>query len=85
MLIVKEHDPFKYLLDEDNFVRTIRECIDNDDPKGVIEVIEIYLDALERSKFLKNVIIPQASGLKGSSKIDTLIKVVRVSHADTKA
>lgn len=82
VLIVKKHDPFKHLLDIDNLVRAIRECIEENDPEGLIEVIEIYLDALEKSKFLRKAKIPLVAALDTSKssnpKINTLIKVVRM-------
>lgn len=82
-LIIREHDPFKFLLNEENLARAIRECLDNNDPEGLIEVIEIYLDALEKSKFLKNADIPRATGqLSFAPRVGmkTHIKVVRMSE-----
>jgi len=36
-------------LDEDRLGRAIWECLKNNDPAGVVEVIEIYLDAVNKS------------------------------------
>lgn len=37
-----EHDPTKRLLDEDLIARAIWSCLKNNDPEGVIEIIEAH-------------------------------------------
>jgi hypothetical protein len=49
----KAKDPLEYLLDKDNMGRTILECLNNNDPDGVIEVIHLYLEAVNTFKMLK--------------------------------
>jgi len=69
-------------LNKKNLADAIKDCLETNDPEGLIEVIEIYLDALEKSKFLKKARIPrivQAELQKSSTLTTPLIKIVRVS------
>jgi hypothetical protein len=42
------YDPLKKLTDETFIGKAILECLVNNDPEGVMEMIEIYLNALEK-------------------------------------
>ena len=42
------YDPTQALLDEERIGRAIWECLKNGDSKGVIEVIQIYLEACNK-------------------------------------
>lgn len=83
---ISEHDPLKYLLDEDNIARTILECLKNNDPQGVIEVIEIYLNALNKAKQLKSAQLARSTYynlLKHKNPtIKTLAKIVSLTTED---
>lgn len=46
----KEHDPSEFLTDDRNLGKAIIECLENNDPEGVMEVIAIYLEAVNKSK-----------------------------------
>ena len=46
----KEHTPSEYLTDPKNVGNAILECLENNDPEGVMEVIAIYLEAVNKSK-----------------------------------
>lgn len=48
--IGKEHNPSKYLTNPENIGRAIVECLENNDPEGVMEVIAIYLEAVNKTK-----------------------------------
>ncbi len=48
--IKKEHNPSEYLTNTDNIGKAIVECLENNDPEGVMEIISIYLEALNKSK-----------------------------------
>ncbi len=48
--IEKEHTPSEYLTNRDNIGKAIVECLENNDPKGVMEVISIYLESVNKSK-----------------------------------
>lgn len=46
----EEFSPLDELLDENNLIEAIQECTRDNDPEGILEVIQIYLDACERAK-----------------------------------
>lgn len=46
----KEHNPSDYLTNAENIGKAIVECLENNDPEGVMEVISIYLEALNKTK-----------------------------------
>ncbi len=48
--IGKEHIPSDYLTDSKNVGNAILECLKNNDPEGVMEVIAIYLEAINKTK-----------------------------------
>lgn len=47
---VTRWDPLKELLDEKRMGESIVECLKNNDPEGVMEMIQIYVDALATQK-----------------------------------
>lgn len=47
--IGKEHNPSNYLTNSGNLGKAIVECLENNDPEGVMEVIAIYLEAINKS------------------------------------
>jgi hypothetical protein len=44
------YNPTKALLDEERIGRAIWECLKNDDPEGVIEMIQIHLEAVNKTR-----------------------------------
>jgi DNA-binding phage protein len=52
--ISKEHNPSDYLTNPENLGRAIVECLENNDPEGVMEVIAIHLEAVNKSKLSKS-------------------------------
>lgn len=48
--IGSEHNPSDYLTNTDNIGKAIVECLENNDPEGVMEVISIYLEAVNKTK-----------------------------------
>lgn len=50
----KEHHPSEYLTNTDNIGKAIIECLENNDPEGVMEVISIYLEAVNKTKISKD-------------------------------
>ena len=54
-------DPTAELLDKRNLAEALVECLLNNDPEGMVEMIEIYLQAVERTKFAKKSDIPRAT------------------------
>ncbi len=47
------HQPFAYLLNENNILRGIAECLDAKDLKGIIEIVKIYNRTLREAKALE--------------------------------
>lgn len=48
--IGEEHNPSEYLTDPENIGKAIVECLEDNDPEGVMEVIAIYLEAVNKTK-----------------------------------
>jgi len=58
---VKSYNPTKALLDEKRIGRAIWECLKNGDPEGVIEVIQIHLEACNKTKLVKQAQLPKTT------------------------
>lgn len=50
---MRESNPREELLDEELIGRAIWECLKNGDSEGVIEVIQIYLEAANKTQIAK--------------------------------
>lgn len=51
---VTEFNPTNLLLDENLIAKAIWECLKNNDPEGVIEVIKIHLETINKLKGTKS-------------------------------
>lgn len=79
---IKAYDPTKALLDEDRIGRAIWECLKNEDTEGVIEVISIHLEALNKSEVIKDMQIPKTTFYHSlRSKNPTLKTLAKLVHA----
>jgi DNA-binding phage protein len=47
---IKKVNPLDYLTNEENVGLAILECLQNNDPEGVMEAISIYINALDKAK-----------------------------------
>jgi DNA-binding phage protein len=47
---IKKVSPLEYLTNEENVGLAILECLQNNDPEGVMEAISIYINALDKAK-----------------------------------
>lgn len=78
-----EYDPTQALLDEERIGRAIWECLKNDDPEGVIEMIQIHLDALNKTKVAQEANLSKTTlyhALRNKNPtIKTLAKMVHAS------
>jgi len=76
----KEYDPTTRLLDKKSLGSAIVECLMDNDPEGIIEMIEDYLDTLNKSKISKDSGVSRSTVytfLKGKNPtIKTLAKIV---------
>lgn len=79
---IKRSKPREYLLDEDNIARGILECLNNNDPEGVMEVIHMYLEAVNKSQFLKQASVPRSTMYTAfKSKNPTIKTIARLMSA----
>ncbi len=58
---LKQVKPTKYLTREKNAGGAILECLQNNDPEGVMEVLGIYLEAVNKSKLIEVGEIPKST------------------------
>lgn len=56
-----EYDPMKDLLDEQLIAKAIWECLKDNDPDGVIEVLEAHLRAKNKSKLAREHDLPRTT------------------------
>lgn len=72
--------PLSYLTNEKNVGLAILECLQNNDPEGVMEVVGIYLDAMNKAKLIAIGEIPKSTfyhSLKNKNPtLKTLAKMV---------
>lgn len=73
-------DPIGFLTNEENVGLAILECLRNNDPEGVMEVVGIYLNALNKAKLLEEGGIAKSTlyhSLKSKNPtIKTLAKII---------
>lgn len=81
------YDPTKNITDEKFIGRAIVECLRNNDPEGVMEVIGIYLNALEKTQFVQRSHVPKSTlyhSLKSKNPtIKTLAKLVHATASES--
>lgn len=77
---VSEHRATERLLDENFIAQAIWECLKNNDPQGVIEIIETHLEVVNKVKAAQTTELSRATmyhALKGKNPtIKTLAKLV---------
>lgn len=81
---VTEVDPLANLLDPDLIGSAIMQCLIENDPEGVMEIIEDHLYALNKSKFLKEANVPRSTMYqllkRKNPTIKTLAKIMYATH-----
>jgi len=74
------YSPMKELLDEKLIAQAVWECLKDNDPEGVVEVICAHLRVVNKSKAAHNVNLPRSSmynAIKGKNPtVKTLAKLV---------
>lgn len=77
---LKEYSPTEELLDEKFIAAAVWDCLKNNDPKGVVEVIQAHLEVVNKQKVAKEAQLPRSTlynSLKGKNPtIKTLAKLV---------
>lgn len=82
---LKRSNPIQQLADSDQTAMAVFECLLNNDPEGAMEMIELYLDATNKSK-LRNEVALHKSTMYSMFKhrnptIKTLAKIMHTcSH-----
>ena len=82
--LVSQFSPTQELLDENFLGRAIIECLKDNDPKGVIEIISTYLETINKVQSVQRVSLSRSTlyhTLKG--KNPTLKTLAKIMHAST--
>ena len=75
-------DPMEDLLNEELVAQAIWECLRDNDPEGVIEILEIHLEAKNKSKISRNHNLPRTTYYHAiKSKNPTLSTLAKIIHA----
>lgn len=81
---ITEVDPIGNLLDPDLIGSAIMQCLIENDPEGVMEIIEDHLYALNKSKFLREADVPRSTMYqllkRKNPTIKTLAKIMYATH-----
>jgi len=79
-----EVDPIADLLDPDLIGSAIMQCLIENDPEGVMQIIEDHLYALNKSKFLREAEVPRSTMYqllkRKNPTIKTLAKIMYATH-----
>lgn len=81
---VVEFSPTQELLDKNFMGKAIMECLINNDPEGVVEIIEMYLDTVNKVQSIRNVKLSRSTlyhTLRG--KNPTLKTLAKIMHSST--
>lgn len=75
-----DYSPTKELLDESFIAKAIWECLKNNDPEGVMEVIQAHLEIVNKVRVAENIELPRSTmynAFKGKNPtVKTLAKLV---------
>ncbi|MDP1880718.1 MAG: hypothetical protein Q8K60_07245 [Parachlamydiaceae bacterium] len=78
----REYNPRKYLLDEQLIAQAVWECLKENDPDGVIEILEAHLRAKNKSQLAKEHNLPRTTIYHAfKSKNPTLHTLAKLVHA----
>lgn len=81
---ITEVDPISNLLDPNLIGSAIMQCLIENDPAGVMEIIESHLYALNKSKFLRKAKVPRSTMYqllqRKNPTIKTLAKILYATH-----
>ncbi len=81
---ITPYEPLQRLTDENFIGKAIVECLNNNDPEGVMEVISIYLDALKKVQFAEQADISRSTLYHSLRKKNPTIKTLaKLMHAST--
>jgi DNA-binding phage protein len=76
------YNPTEALLDEERIGRAIWECLKNGDSEGVVEIIQIYIDACNKAQLSKDDQLPKTTLYHCfKSKNPTIKTLAKIVHA----
>ena len=79
---IDTYDPTKALLDEERIGRAIWECLKEGDSEGVIEVIQIHLDAVNKTRLAQEAKLSKTTMYHAfRSKNPTIKTLAKLIHA----
>jgi DNA-binding phage protein len=79
---IRESNPREELLDEELIGRAVWECLKNGDSEGVIEVIQIYLEAANKTQIAKETSMARSTMYHTlKSKNPTVKTLAKLIHA----
>ena len=79
---VDVYNPTEALLDEERIGRAIWECLKNGDSDGVIEIIQIHLEACNKTQVAKDAHLPKTTLYHSfRSKNPTIRTLAKLVHA----
>ena len=78
----REYDPMKDLLDETLIATAVWECLKDNDPNGVIEILEAHLRAKNKSQLARENDLPRTTFYHAfKSKNPSLHTLAKLVHA----
>jgi DNA-binding phage protein len=78
----RKWDPTAELLDQNNLAQAVMECLLNNDPEGVMEMLRIHFEAIERSKIVKEADMPRSTFYHSlKNKNPTIKTLAKLMHA----
>ncbi len=76
--------PLKELVDVQQTALAILECLQNNDPEGAMEMISIYLDALNKTRLRQKTKLPKSTMYSALKHRNPTIKTLaKIMHAST--
>lgn len=79
---LKEYDPVKNLLDINKMGAAIMQCFIENDTEGVLEIVEDYLYAVNKTQFLKEANVPRSTMYNFFKRRNPTIKTLaKIMHA----
>lgn len=81
---ISEYSPTKRLLDKNFVGAAILECLSNNDPEGVMEIIQIYLDTLNKTQMAKKNSLARSTMYHSFKRRNPTVKTLaKLVHAST--
>ena len=79
-----KYNPMKDLLDEQLIAKAVWECLKDNDPDGVIEILDVHFRAKNKSKLAREHDLPRTTLYHAfKSKNPTLHTLAKLVHATT--